>query len=125
MPNIVTGGFLDATLNAVTACTTLTCCAGFPEDYEDIATRALGSTALTEDDFTLSDGVVSGRRVTVASKSGILVEEGGVWDHIAIDDGTDYVVTTIQSVAVAANGVSTMTTPAFDYEIADAMPTSA
>ena len=41
---------------------------GIP-DYADVATYSLGNVVLAPGDFTVQDGAVSGRRVTVAQKT--------------------------------------------------------
>lgn len=119
MAKVISDGFLDAFLDVVSTCTTMTLCAGFPTSYADIADRELGSTTIDETDFEIDDGVINGRRVTVASQQ-ITIDTSGVWDHLVIDDGENYIVTTTARVALVANGLNYAITPAFDYEIADA-----
>jgi len=117
MGKVATNAIIDGGLDKVATCTTLTVCAGQPTSYADIAVRALASVTIDSGDFTKSDGDTSGRKVTVAQQTDMAIDTSGTADHVAIDDGTDYVITTATSQALTDTG--TVTVPAFDYEISD------
>lgn len=71
------------------------------------ATYALASVAMTTADYTLANGDVSGRKLTVAAKSGVSVATSGTGTHVALVDTTNSIlkeVTTTSSTAVAAGG---------------------
>ena len=88
---------------------------------EAVTTYALADVALTVNtDYTKANGDVSGRKVTVAAKSSVLIDTSGTATHIAIVDGTRLLyVTTCTSQALTANGSNTVNFPAWDIEIAD------
>ena len=117
MAKIVTDAMLDGGLDKMALCTTLTVCAGQPTSYADIAVKALATVVIDGSDFTKANGDTSGRKVTVGTQIDMSITATGTADHIAIDDGTDYVITTCTSQALTSG--NTVTTPAFDIEIAD------
>lgn len=128
MAKFASDDIMDAALNIiVNNADQLVVCAGQPLTYADATTdtgsggNALGETPIDGTDFTLANGDVSGRKVTVAAQSGIAVDVGGTADHVAIVDDTNtrlLLVTTLSSSqAVSAGG--TMDVDAFDEEIQD------
>lgn len=117
MVKAVSDGFIDGGLNAIDNCTTLTVCSAQPANFAGIAAVALADVVIDGTDFTISNGATSGRRVTVAQQTDILIDTTGTADHVVIDDGTDIYVTTCTSQALTAG--NTVTVPAWDIEIAD------
>lgn len=117
MAKVVSDGFIDGGLTANAGAVTLTVCAGQPTSQADIAVKALATHTLTGGDWTIADGLTSGRRITMSEQADLPVTTAGTADHIAVDDGTDYVVTTCASTALALT--DTVTVSAFDREIAD------
>lgn len=96
-------------------------CSAEPANYAGIAAVSLADVALTPDtDFTKANGDVSGRKVTVAAKSGVTVDNSGTATHIAIARTTDstlrYVTTCTSQVLTAGN---TCNVPAWDIEVGD------
>jgi hypothetical protein len=116
MAKVETSAMTDGGLTKMGTCTTMTICAGQPTSYADIAARKLASVTIASGDFTLATGDVSGRKSTVGAKTGISITTSGTADHVAIDDGTNYIVTTCTSQALTAGG--TVSTPAWKKEIA-------
>jgi len=114
---VATNAMIDGGLDKIATCTTLTVCAGQPVSYADIAARELASVTIDGADFTKADGDTSGRKVTVAQQSNISITSDGTADHITIDDGTDYVITTCTAQGLTSGG--TVTVPAHDHEISD------
>jgi hypothetical protein len=110
-------GMIDGGLDKIATCVTYTICAGEPTSQADIATKALASKTITSADFAKANGDTSGRKITVAQQTSLMIDTGGTADHVAIDDGTDYEITTCTSQALVEGG--TVTGPAFDIEIAD------
>jgi len=102
-------------------CTRMTLCSAQPTTYaEGNATYALADVTLASGDFTNADGDTSGRKQTVAAKSGVTVDASGTGTHIALLDVANSKllrVTTCTSVAVTAGG--TVDFPAWKSEIAD------
>lgn len=97
MAKSLTANALDAALEYIAARGDLmTLCAGAPEDAADAVAlgssggKALGSITLTtgvgNGDFTLDDGLSSGRRLIVAAQSAVPIGESGTADHLAIVD---------------------------------------
>lgn len=119
---------MDAALDfLINNASQLVVCAGQPASYSDATTdngsggNALGEASLASGDFTKANGDTSGRKVTVAAKTGISVDAGGTADHVAIIDDSNsrllHVTTLSSSQSVSAGG--TMDTQAYDEEIQD------
>jgi hypothetical protein len=91
---------LDTLLNAVAAGIRMTALSSQPSVFADIATYLLGHIAVAGADFTkAADG--SGRKVTIAQKTGATIDASGTATHIAIDDGANLLyVTTCTSQAL-------------------------
>ena len=117
MAKIATDAMIDGGLDKVDNCVTLTVCAGQPTSQADIAVKKLATVVIDAADFTKANGDVSGRKVTIGAQADMAITATGTADHVAIDDGTDYVITTATSQALTSGG--TVTTPAYDYEIGD------
>ena len=78
----------------------------------------LADVVMASGDFTLANGDTSGRKVTVAAKSGVIVDASGTGTHVALYSATELlVVTTCTSQAVVANGSNTVNFPAWKDEI--------
>ena len=115
---------LDGALNIVkNNATRMTACSDEPTTYaEGNATYALADVTVASGDFTNADGDTSGRKCTVAAKSGVLIDASGTATHIALLDVTNsklLYVTTCTSQALTANGSNTVNFPSWKFEIAD------
>lgn len=105
-------GFFDAAFDWLDQATTMIVCSAQPTTYaEATTTYALADVAVTPDtDFTKSAGTPSGRRVTVAAKSGVTVDATGTGNHIALVRTTDsslrYVTTCTPQGLTAGNTVN-------------------
>lgn len=115
---------LDGALNIIkNNCTRLVVCSTEPTTYTEAnATYALGDVTVDSSDFTAANGDTSGRKLTVAQQSAFLIDASGTAAHIALLDVANsklLYVTTCTSQALVANGSNTVTTPAWDIEIAD------
>jgi hypothetical protein len=118
MAKIITDGMLDGGLNKTITCNRITVLSGEPTSISDITTAMkLASTSLVGGDFTMANGDTSGRKATIAQKTGVSITATGTATHVAIDDGTDYLVTTCTSQALTSGG--TVTIPAWKQEYAD------
>lgn len=125
MARSVNDAVLDAALNYIADNgDRIDICATQPTTYaEATSTNSLGTTTLTlgagNGDYTLANGDVSGRKLTVAAQTGISITSTGTADHLAITNGTDTLiyVTTITSQAVTSG--NTADTSAWDIEIED------
>ena len=111
---------LDAALNYVKSNGTQVClCTAQPTTYTQATStyKIAIKTGLTSSDFTLADGDVSGRKLTVAAQSNVTVDTPGTATHIAVCSGSVLLfVTTCTSKAISGDLVNI---PAFDYEIED------
>lgn len=124
MAKSVHNDVLDGALNIVkNNATRQTACSAEPTTYaEGNATYALAAVTVASGDFTNADGDTSGRKCTVAAKSGVLIDASGTATHIALLDVTNsklLYVTTCTSQALTANGSNTVNFPSWKFEIAD------
>lgn len=120
MAKYVDDSVLDGALNIYkNNCNLMTVCSQQPTNRtEAVTTYALADVAMAPSDFTIANGDVSGRKVTVAAKSGVPVDASGTATHLALcSDTTLLLVTTITSQVLTAG--NTVNIPAWDDEIAD------
>lgn len=110
---------LDAALNEIATATLMTACSAQPTSRtEAVTTYALADVAMSGGDFTNADGDTNGRKVTVASKTGVTIDASGTATHIALVDASVLLyVTTCTSQALTSG--NTVTFPAWDIEFAD------
>ncbi|MGH8950149.1 MAG: hypothetical protein ACRDX9_01880 [Acidimicrobiia bacterium] len=96
-------------------------CSAEPANYAGIAAVSLADVAMTVDsDYTKANGDTNGRKVTVAAKSGVTIDNTGNATHLVLastGDTTMRYVTTCTSQALTAAG--TVDIPVWDIEIAD------
>lgn len=117
---------LDGAATRISEGNQLRICAGQPTSFADSTTRNLGSIAMTTGlgtHYTLANGDVSGRKVTVAARSAISITASGTADHVAIVDTVNsrlLHVTTMPAQAVTSG--NTANTAAWDAEFADVTP---
>jgi hypothetical protein len=123
MAKAIPDAILDKTLDEIATATRMVLCNAQPTTYAEAnATFALADVTLGGGDFTKANGDTNGRKVTVAAKSGVLIDASGTGNHIAlvrVSDTTLIYVTTCSSQAVTANGSNTVNFPAWDIELAD------
>lgn len=114
---------LDKMLDEIATATRMVACSAQPTSFTEAnATYALADVTMAGADFTKANGDVSGRKVTVGAKSGVLIDASGTANHIAlvrVADSTLLYVTTCTSQSLTANGSNTVNFPAWDIEIAD------
>lgn len=112
----------DAMLAKIATCNRMTICSAEPANYAGIAAVTLAQLSLTagagNGDWTIADGDVSGRKITKTAESGISISANGTATHIVFDDGTTLLYGTTCTSQVLTSG-GTVSTPAFDAEIAD------
>lgn len=111
---------LDGAFDVLDQADLMTVCSAEPTTRtEAITTFKLADIAMTPNtDYTKANGTVSGRKVTVAAKSGVTVDSSGTATHVALVDATRllYVTTCTSQALTAAN---TVNFPAWAIEIAD------
>lgn len=111
---------LDGALNIIDNATRMCAVSGAsaPANFAGIAAVLLADVVMAGGDFTDANGDTSGRKVTVAAKSGVTIDASGTATHITLDDGSTLLyVTTCTSQALTSGG--TVDFPAWKIEIAD------
>lgn len=123
MSKSVLDDVLDAALDEIALANVLVVCSQEPTTRtEAVTTYALMDVTLTpgdgNGDFTIADGDVSGRKLTVTAQAGVTVDASGEGNHLALCDGTRllYVSTCPAVTLVAANSEDIA---AFDIEFRD------
>lgn len=124
MAKFVHDDVLDGALNIIkNNCTRQVVCSQQPTTYTEAnATYALADVTMTSTDFTNANGDTSGRKDTIAAKSGVLIDTTGTATHVALLDVANsklLYVTTCTSLALTANGSNTVNLPSWKIEIAD------
>lgn len=114
---------LDKPLDEIATATRQIACSAQPTTFTEAnSTYALADVTLASGDFAKADGDTSGRKVTIAAKSSVLIDTSGTASHVAlvrVADSTLLAVTTCTSQALTANGSNTVNFPAWDIEFAD------
>lgn len=115
---------MDAALNVVkNGATRQVACSAQPATFAEAnATYALADVTMASGDFALANGDTSGRKLTMAAKSGALIDTSGTATHVALLDvaGSRLLyVTTCTALALTANGTNTVSFPAWAIEIGD------
>lgn len=100
---------MDFGLNTIkTNVTREVLCSAQPTTYTEAnATFMLANVTVASGDFTIANGDVSGRKITVAAKTGISVTNSGTGTHVALLDVTNsklLFVTTCPSQGVSVGG---------------------
>lgn len=114
---------MDGALDIIATATRQIACSAQPTTYTEAnSTYALADVTMSSGDFSKANGDTSGRKVTMAAKSAVLIDASGTATHVAlvrVSDSTLIEVTTCTSQALTANGSNTVNFPAWDIEIAD------
>lgn len=122
MAKIVHDDVLDGALNIIkNNATRMVACSAQPTTYtEGNATYALADVTVSSTDFTIANGTTSGRKATVAAKTGVTVDASGTVTHVCLLDVANsklLYVTTTTSQAVVNPG--TVDIGSWVIEIAD------
>lgn len=108
MPKAVSNDVLDGSLNVVRSATRMVALGGEPATYAAADSGKLAEATLATGDFILGAGDISGRKVSIAAKSGMTVLANGTANHVALlDPGTSRLlyVTTCPAQALVTGGV--------------------
>ncbi|OGG93595.1 MAG: hypothetical protein A2527_11855 [Candidatus Lambdaproteobacteria bacterium RIFOXYD2_FULL_50_16] len=100
----------------------LVACAGQPTNYaEAIGANFLGMITLSIGHLNVSDGVISGRRLTVSGRMGLLTQVAGLADHFALIDSVNQVLLYVTEAASSQQtyAQNSIDTPDWDITIAD------
>lgn len=124
MPKTAPDAVMDAAFDYIDQADVMRVCSTLDATptHAEIVTATLASVAMTPDtDFTKAAGDTSGRKVTVAAKSGVSVTTSGDANHIALTTTAGsvvrYVTTCTTQTLTSGN---TVNIPAWDIEIAAA-----
>ncbi len=107
MAKSVDNTVLDAALNVLkTTATKMVACNAQPTTFTEAnATFKLAEVAVATGDFTIANGDVSGRKVTVAAKAAVPVATTGTVNHVALITATTLLyVTTTTAQGVSSGG---------------------
>ncbi len=113
---------MDAALDYIATCTIMFANAGQPATYAEASVGAKfgADVVLAGGDFSKANGDSSGRKVTIAQKTGVTVDASVTADHVSLGisgSSTLVYVTTATSQALTAG--NTMTFNSWKIEIAD------
>jgi hypothetical protein len=95
-------------------------CSAEPANYAGISAVRLAEVTMAGGDFTKAVGDVSGRKVTVAAKSGVTISSSGTANHVVLHNNTAILgyVTTCDALVLTAGAGNTVNFPAWKVEIA-------
>ena len=110
---------MDAALDVIATGTAQHACSAAPANHAGIAAVSLADVVMVSGDFTKAAGDTSGRKVTVAAKSGVTVDTTGTATHIALTDGTTLLLVTEITTPQVLTAGNTMNFGSYDHEIAD------
>lgn len=98
----------------------MTACSAEPANYAGIAAVALATATVASGDFTNAAGDVSGRKVTVAAKSGVTIDASGTANHVVLHNNASILgyVTTCDALVLTAGPGNTVNFPSWKIEIA-------
>jgi len=109
MAKSVHSDVIDGALNVIkNNCTRMVACSAQPTTYAEAnATYMLSQVTMASGDFTIANGDISGRKVTIAAKTGVSVVNSGTANHVALLDVANsklLFVTTCPSQGVSSGG---------------------
>ena len=118
MAKAVDNSVLDAALGIIDNAIRMAVCSSQPANYAAIAAAKLAEATMAPGDFTIAAGDTSGRKVTMAAKSGVAITASGTATHIVLHDNASVMqyVTTCTSQALTSG--NTVNIPAWKVEIA-------
>lgn len=118
MAAAVSDGFLDGGLDAIDGSTAINICTTAPTSVAECDSLSLiPAHTLTGGDFAKSDAAGGGRKLTIAEQPGLTADAAGDAEHIAINDGTDFYVTTCTLKTLAVS--DTVTIPSWTITFGD------
>lgn len=120
MAKFVSAGFVDGGITAIRGCnrvTVLSATSATPTLTDITTTYKLATDAMTANtDIPASTaGSVDARIATVAQKTGLPITVSGTATWVAIDNGTDFVITSCTAQALTTSG--TVTVPSWTITV--------
>ena len=122
MPKQAPDATIDAMLDQIAGATAMHAISAYSMDdtYATVVGNSLADVTMAGGDFTKAAGDTSGRKVTVAAKSGVAVDNTGTATHVALVNtaGTSvrYVTTCTPQGLTSGN---TVNFPSWKVEVAD------
>lgn len=112
---------LDQTLAYIqTNAEYVTACTAEPTTFAEVTTYKVGRAAVSSGDWTIADGDVSGRKVTLVEKTGVAVDSAGTVTHLAVtDDSVSKLLSVLTTDSRVITGNDSMKIPTFDLELRD------
>lgn len=122
MPKQAPDTTIDQMLNYIGGATVMHAISAYAMDdsYATVTGNSLANVAMVGGDFTNAAGDTSGRKVTVAAKSGVSITATGTATHVALVNSggtTVRYVTTCTSQALTSGG--TVNFPSWKVEVLD------
>lgn len=119
MAKKVDNSVLDGAFAIVDNAIRMAVCSAEPANFAGIAAVTLAQATMAPGDFTVADGDVSGRKVTVAAKLGVSITASGTANHVVLHDNAAvlHYATTCASQALVSGG--TVDIGSWKVEIAD------
>lgn len=113
---------MDAALTKIATATNMVVCTSQPATRAAALAAALANVAVTPGDgggdFTISDGITNGRKVTMAQQDNVSVASSGTATHVVLIDGTNLLLVTVCASQALVAG-NTVTIPAWKDEFSD------
>lgn len=122
MAKAVPDNTMDAELDYIALSTSMIACNAEPTNYtEATATYALADVVMAGGDFAKANDT-NGRKVTMATKTGVVIDVSGTATHVAlvrVADTTLRLVTTCNSQVLTAGGGATVDFPVWKHNLQD------
>jgi len=118
MAKLLDNSVFDAALAKIATCVKMTFCSSLPANKAGIAAVKLADVVLAPGDFTIADGTVSGRKVTIAAKAGLVPSANGTVTYVVFDDATTLLAATTATSQVVAT-TQVWDSPAIVIELTD------
>jgi len=124
MAKLLPDGIIDGMLAYIRELVTgISVCSTQPTTYAQATStyKLADVNGITSTKFTLQDGAVSGRRITLAAQNGLTIDTTGTAAHVAwwstTGSGLLILVTTCTTQALTTG--NTVNVPAHDFEVRD------
>lgn len=120
MAKKVSDAVLDVALNHVkNNVTAMILTDAEPADRAAALAGALANITMAGTDITLANGDASGRKFTVASKTGESVSASGTYNHMCLISSSDLLVVSTATASKSLNNGDTVDVLAWDFELGD------
>lgn len=119
MGKIINDTVYDQTLEYIQAnAESLYLVAGAVSSLDDVTSQSLGFVSVASADFTIAAGDVSGRKITVAAKTGFSISQTSTLDHVVLVTSAAILFATTHAATSVTSG-ETRNSNAFKMELRD------